>query len=641
MLNNRYRIVKLLGQGGFGAVYKAWDVNLDTPRAVKENLETSPEAQRQFKREAQILGKLTHPNLPKVIDHFTVPGEGQYLVMEYIEGDDLDSLLSKSGGAFPVQKVLEWIDQICNALHYLHSQQPPVIHRDIKPANIKITPQGKAMLVDFGIAKVIDPTTAATTGARAVIPGYSSSEQCIKDATDTRTDIYAMGATLYHLLSGKAPVESIEHTTGTSLPAPRNLNAPISARVESAILKAMQPTHSECFASIADLQQALAAPSTAPVATPPSNRLFAGRFTLPGKLPWWLIATGIGLLVVGALLMGVLFRALGIWREGFAIITDPAETQAYFNELASNPVPATATSPPSTAPLSRTDLLTSTGIRTPTASLSPTDLLTPSDTRTPTASLTPTTPPPSITDRKGVVMNLVPAGSFMMGSESGDPDEKPVHEVYLDAFYIDIYEVTNEMYANCVAARVCTNPSETKSWTRDSYYGNPQFVQFPVIFVSWNDAVKFCEWRGVRLPTEAEWEKAAQGGLEGKKYPWGDQDPVCTKGAVNGAQSGSCSPRDTVQVGSFTANGYGLYDMAGNVWEWVQDRISSYSSQSSWINPTTSSLWQYKVMRGGSWYDFHKYLRSAMRFSSHLDYHYYHIGFRCGMSAPGNEMPGY
>ena len=170
ILNNRYRMVKMLGQGGFGAVYRAWDLNLETPRAIKENLETSPEAQRQFKREAQILDKLSHPNLTKVIDHFILPGQGQYLVMEFVEGKDLQEMLNAAGGPLPAEKVLPWISQICDALDYLHSHEPSIIHRDVKPANIKITPQGKAMLVDFGIAKVYDADVKTTIGARALTP---------------------------------------------------------------------------------------------------------------------------------------------------------------------------------------------------------------------------------------------------------------------------------------------------------------------------------------------------------------------------------------------------------------------------------------------------------------------------------------
>ena len=228
-------------------MYKAWDLNLERPRALKENLDTSPQAQRQFKREAQILSDLTHPNLPKVIDHFTLPGQGQYLVMEFVEGEDMGEMLQRLGGPLPEKQVLEWIEQICDALIYLHAQNPPIIHRDLKPANIKITPEGKVRLVDFGIAKVYDPQLSTTMGARAITPGYSPQEQYGMGPTDARTDVYALGATLYHLLTGQPPPESIQRNIDDSLAAPRALNPAISAETEVAILKAMQPHPGQRF----------------------------------------------------------------------------------------------------------------------------------------------------------------------------------------------------------------------------------------------------------------------------------------------------------------------------------------------------------------------------------------------------------
>src|SRR5512136_785736 len=130
ILNNRYRIVKPLGQGGFGAVYRAWDMNLDRPCAVKENLDASSEAQTQFVREAKILANLINPNLARVIDYFFIPGQGQYFIMDFVEGADLQAMLDQ-GGPLPEAQALSWILQICDALDYLHSQRPPIIHRDI------------------------------------------------------------------------------------------------------------------------------------------------------------------------------------------------------------------------------------------------------------------------------------------------------------------------------------------------------------------------------------------------------------------------------------------------------------------------------------------------------------------------------
>jgi hypothetical protein len=257
IVNNRYRIVKLLGQGGFGAVYRAWDLNLSGPCALKENFDTSPEAQSQFAREASMLYNLRYPNLPKVTDYFSVPGQGQYLVMEYIEGEDLQEMLDHAGGPLAEAQVLAWMVQVFDALIYLHGQNPPVVHRDLKPANVRITPQGVAMLVDFGIAKIYDPERKTTIGARAATPGYAPIEQYGQEPTDTRTDIYALGATLYAALTGKEPLESIARGSGKVLVSPRQLNPEISAQSEAAIVKAMALMPDQRFPSVAEFKAAM------------------------------------------------------------------------------------------------------------------------------------------------------------------------------------------------------------------------------------------------------------------------------------------------------------------------------------------------------------------------------------------------
>jgi serine/threonine protein kinase len=240
VIKNRYRIGRLLGKGGFGAVYLAWDSHLDKPCAVKENFDPSPEAQHQFEREALILANLEHANLPNVNDHFSIPGQGEFLVMDFVEGEDLQEKLDRAGAPLPEAQVLPWILQVLDALVYLHKLQPPIIHRDIKPANIRITPDGQAMLVDFGIAKLYEPQEQTTLGARAVTPGYSPFEQYGQKSTDVRTDVYALGATLYTLLTGVQPSESIGRVAGAQLPRPRTLNSAISPGAENVILKAME-----------------------------------------------------------------------------------------------------------------------------------------------------------------------------------------------------------------------------------------------------------------------------------------------------------------------------------------------------------------------------------------------------------------
>jgi hypothetical protein len=247
ILNDRYRIVKLLAQGGFGAVYRAWDISLDRACAIKENLETSPDSQRQFKREAVFLSHLSHPNLPRVTDHFEIPDSGQYLVMDFVEGEDLEQKLQKASGPLPIDDALNWISQVCDALAYLHEQNPPIVHRDIKPANIKITPSGQAVLVDFGIAKEYHPSKATTMGARAVTPGYSSPEQYGKKTTDTRSDVYSLGATAYTMLTGQRPAESVDLLAGIAPPTKsvHELNPLVSTGISAVIKRSMQVNRQE------------------------------------------------------------------------------------------------------------------------------------------------------------------------------------------------------------------------------------------------------------------------------------------------------------------------------------------------------------------------------------------------------------
>ena len=222
VLRDRYRVVELVGQGGMGAVYKAEDLRL-TGRicAVKEvhpELISEPgvedEAHNQFYREASTLARLDHPNLPKVSDFFS-HNDLEYLVMDFVPGRDLRQLIEEARRQdtfLPEERILGWAAQLCDALTYLHTQEPPVVHRDIKPSNIKLTPRGVVKLVDFGLVKLLQPDDSRTV---TVVQGrgtaaYTPLEQYGGDTghTDVRSDIYALGATLYHLVTGEAPADA-------------------------------------------------------------------------------------------------------------------------------------------------------------------------------------------------------------------------------------------------------------------------------------------------------------------------------------------------------------------------------------------------------------------------------------------------
>lgn len=262
-LNNRYQIETLLGQGGFGAVYKARDINLDKLCAVKENLDTSQEAQRQFLREATVLANLSHNNLPRVTDHFIIPDQGQYLVMDYIEGEDLQHLVDKDGAMEPA-RAANLILQVMDALAYMHNRVPPVLHRDIKPANIKYTPEDKAVLVDFGLVKLYDSHTKTTMGARAITPGYSPPEQYGQGSTDARSDIYALGATLYMLVTGINPPESVQRVAGDTLRPAHLVNPLVPPAMGMTIAHAMEMVPGNRFPTMMDFKMALSGQRGAP-----------------------------------------------------------------------------------------------------------------------------------------------------------------------------------------------------------------------------------------------------------------------------------------------------------------------------------------------------------------------------------------
>jgi eukaryotic-like serine/threonine-protein kinase len=257
LLNNRYRIVEILGQGGMGSVYRAVDENLGVEVAVKDNLFTTEEYARQFRREAIILATLRHPNLPRVTDHFVIEGQGQYLVMDYIDGEDLRQRMDRVGTISEEEAIVIGA-AICDALTYLSTRNPSIIHRDIKPGNVKITPQGQIFLVDFGLAKVLQGSQATTTGARAMTPGYSPPEQYGTARTDHRSDLFSLGATIYAALTGSIPEDALARTMDQCNLTPiRKHNPRISRRLAGIIEKSLEVRPDDRYQTADEFKQAL------------------------------------------------------------------------------------------------------------------------------------------------------------------------------------------------------------------------------------------------------------------------------------------------------------------------------------------------------------------------------------------------
>jgi len=669
VLNNRYQIKKLVGQGGFGNLYLARDKVLDRDCVLKGNLDPAPEAERQFIREAKILANLHHPNLPRVTDFFTSDNGGQYLVMDYIEGQDLQEKLDDQSGPLEESQVLPWIEQICDALTFLHEQKTPVIHRDIKPGNIKITPDGRAVLIDFGIAKEFSPLSKTTLGAQAVTPGFSPVEQYGKGKTDARSDIYALGATLYTLLTYQEPSESVQRIHHDPLVKPRKINAELSKNTENVIGKALNIDPDQRYQSAQQFKQALARLRENTISSPrPSQNSISQKSSYDHR--YFDLSKVLLAALVGVLLISLPFLLIS-WRHSMdqepidstipatafdsSIVTfTPSDLVEPTEKMIEDKQSPTPVSTPVVYKVLQGDNcgqlaekfevglqdLISINNLTSDCKISVGQYLliqNPSefqqDIITETVQITSTSVITRFSSRDSMTMVYIPAGPFLMGSHSSDinatQDEKPQHWVHLDAFWMDLTEVTNEMYLKCVQANICDPPAELGSRKHYSYFDEPLFNDYPVIYVSWEDANTYCLWAGRRLPTEAEWEKAARG-FDGRIYPWGD---ILPNGNILNFDN---QIGDTVRVGIYALgkSPYEIYDMAGNVSEWVADWYSEdYYERSSSANPLGAVKEDFRVIRGGSWLSKANAVRTTFRLWNSPDLQTEVLGFRCAVYA--------
>jgi serine/threonine-protein kinase len=551
------------------------------------------------------------------------------------------------------------------ALEYAHEEK--LIHRDIKPGNILLTARGQPMVSDFGIAKILDVeggSTLTSTNVAIGTPEYMAPEQWLNQVS-AQSDIYALGIVFYELVTGQRPYTAdtpaavFLKQSNDPLPRPRSFVPGLPEEVEKVLYKALakkpeeryasmgefaaaleglvsparpvQPPQPEVFEAVAMHPEALAAafkpselevlqtektrpgiPVAPPAASTPAAVVVepppADSGIIPVSLPEETAPAGLPVsrwvwTVVGVIvLLGL--AALAGW--GISKYTFSPELKQTAQALAGLSVKST--------------------LAPPRPTMSQMVTATPLPTLTPALGIGST----QVSHKDGMVQMYVPAGDFLMGSDKAKDsqaydDELPQHTVYLDTFWIDQTVVTNAEYAKCEASGQCTQPHDTRSYTHSSYYGDSQYANYPVIYVDLNQAQAYCAWAGRRLPSEAEWEKVARG-TDGRIYPWGDAAPDQNKLDYNNSQG------DTTAVGSYPsgASPYGALDMAGNVWEWVNDWYGdSYYQQSPSRNPTGPTSGSERVLHGGSWGDNDRNVRSALRARSTPGYWYYGIGFRC------------
>lgn len=606
----RYHILEQLGEGGMATVYKARDLNLDRDVAVKvirTDIFGSSILERmlkRFQREGRTLGKLTHPNIVPILD-FGEHGGAPFLVMPYLPGGTLKQKLK---GQIPYRDAVKMLIPVAQALAHAHQQG--IIHRDVKPANILLTRTGELMLSDFGIAKIIDSEETrdlTSTGVGIGTPEYMAPEQGMGQA-DERADLYALGIVLYEMITGRIPFRAntpmavLLKKREEPLPRPKQFTPDLPQAMENLLIKALAREPSQRYQTAQEFLNALERLTRDESVTVEMPRL------KKNTLNW--IAAGIGGFVF-LVLCGV-----GLFAMSRLIGIDSRPTEPIIVESPNIPISSQVANPTAQKDIPTYFVPTTTQpvVFTESPTLIP---------------VIPTSNPNEISDVYGISMRYIPAGTFSMGSDRGEADERPVHVVDLPAFYMDKYEVTNILYKACVDAGQCQSP-QLDSAIRSHYYGNSEFNDYPVIVVSWSAAKTYCEWRGARLPSEAEWEKAARG-TDGRTYPWGE--------GINCNRANYGEPKrcvgDTTRVGSYE-NGkspYGLYDMVGNVWEWVNDWYDVYPGGDPSLYPTDYGQ-VYRVVRGGSWGTKEFFVRSSFRGWPDSEFPYGSIGFRCARSTP-------
>ena len=649
-LVDRYQILELLGKGGMAMVYKAYDTRLEREVAVKIiRLEAFPPEElhdvlKRFEREAKALARLSHPNIVKVMDYGEYEGS-PFLVLEYLPGG---TLKHRIGESMLWQEAMRLLLPVARGLEYAH--QRGIVHRDIKPANILLTENGEPTLSDFGIAKLLQgekATTLTGSGAAVGTPEYMAPEQWT-GGTSAKSDMYSLGVVLYEIITGQRPY--VADTPGgvflkqvtEPLPVPRDMVPDLPDAVERFLLKVLAKEPSERYDDFGAFVRELESLLTEHSYQVRSEELEAGKLDkdpkadtdralakeiLPNPVPTVSIqsasvlprpdrrrgiAAVVGVVVIVALIVGIP-KIQGM------LSTSPAPTNGNAESQFSPSAIAVSTSSQTAIPEAETPVLIVTQTQVVTASPASLQI--------------------EITDDFGVEMALVPAGEFAMGSDKNGPDDIPYHKVDLDAFYIDRYEVTNARYAECVEKGPCTQPLQTASSNPKKYYGDPNFDNYPVNYVSWQMSKTYCEWRGAGLPTEAQWEKAARGGLERKQSPWGDETYNCSPGANNGASFYSCT-NDVQPVGLYGPNGYGLYDMVGNVWEWVSDWFSDRAYfeglPSPVINPLGPDMGYYRVLRGGSSVSYYPLLANRRKGEPESVDNF--VGFRCVHDVPSTQV---
>ena len=643
IIGARYRVEAVIGQGGMAVVYRATHTGTDEACALKvisPHLAQRPGVLQLFAKEARMGGKIGwHPHIVHVYDAGIDERSGlPFLAMELLQGETLQQRIERG----PVERelVVELVEQLADALQVAH--EASVVHRDLKPSNLFVTRdrKGRAQLkvLDFGIAKVLEGEmhkTATEIGT----PAYAAPEQLgpsfrdiaknqgvtVADEVSPATDIWALGLIVYEALTGHGPGQYWGASTETDRALRMALalrNAPRASERAGDRAQLLPGGFDEWFGRCTRMdarerwggaQQAWEALKGLIVATGGKEQPWKGEPKVAAQTS---VAGMMGTFAPGAKVAAE--QPAPVQEAGaVASVPGPPRTQLA-GVVATMPGPSAGAVedgkrekkgsgykwlaiPGGLFVAGIVAMVVSTGKKsTDDAGAKPQEAV---------------LPPPACP--AGMV--AIPGGTFMMGSSSGEDAEKPVHRVELDGFCMDVTEVTVEAYAQCVSAGSCTKPDtgEGCNWGQ-SGKGN-----HPINCVDWYQAEAYCTWVGKRLPTEQEWEYGARGGSRQLEYPWGSEAPGSR--ACWNRSDGTCP------VGSYPSGDspFGLHDMAGNVWEWVQDWYGPYPTSVS-KNYAGHSSGLFRVIRGGGWGNNDpSLLRGSRRYLLTPDDRGYALGIRC------------